>query len=238
MNINKYIYALLLMIYFMNSSKCIKIDPNAYEILEYKHKKEYVFDLTDGNEKIFYLKMEVDKILTNDCLINIHQTDPQIVTLYYTFDENKDFVTLYPWQTINKMEQHTMYYKIKKEENKKWLYMEIKVINFKDKQKFCVESTDFSTYDILEYNKKYEYVFDTTDGLIKIFHLKMEVDKILTNDCLINIYQTDPQIPILNYTFDENKDFVTLYNWRTINKMEQHTMYYKIKKKKTRNGFI
>ena len=100
---NKYIFVLLLMIYFMNSSKCIKIDPNAYEILEYKHKYDHVFNLTEGNEKIFYLKMEVDKILTNDCLINIYQTDPQIPTLYYTFDENKDFVTLYNWQTINRM---------------------------------------------------------------------------------------------------------------------------------------
>ncbi len=91
---NKYIFSLLLMIYFMNSSKCIKIDPNAYEILEYKNKFDYVFNLTEGNEKIFYLKMEVDKILTNDCLINIYQTDPQIPELYYTFDENKDFVPL------------------------------------------------------------------------------------------------------------------------------------------------
>ena len=142
MNTNKYIYALLLMIYFMNSSKCIKIDPNAYEILEYKNKFDYVFNLTEGNEKIFYLKMEVDKILTNDCLINIYQTDPQIPTLYYTFDENKDFVTLNKWQTINRMEQHTMYYKIEKEENKKWLYLNIKVTDFKDKQNFVVESVD------------------------------------------------------------------------------------------------
>ena len=139
---NKYIFVLLLMIYFMNSSKCIKIDPNAYEILEYKNKFDYVFNLTEGNEKIFYLKMEVDKILTNDCLINIYQTDPQIPTLYYTFDENKDFVTLYKWQTINRMEQHTMYYKIEKEENKKWLYLNIKVTDFKDKQNFVVESVD------------------------------------------------------------------------------------------------
>ena len=139
---NKYIFTLLLMIYFMNSSKCIKIDPNAYEILEYKNKFDYVFNLTEGNEKIFYLKMEVDKILTNDCLINIHQTDPQIPILNYTFDENKDFVTLYNWRTINKMEQHTMYYKIKKEKNKKWLYLNIIVTGFKDKQYFCVESTD------------------------------------------------------------------------------------------------
>ena len=139
---NKYILTLLLMTYFMNSSICIKIDPNAYEILEYKHKYDYVFNLTEGNEKIFYLKMEVDKILTNDCLINIYQTDPQIPTLYYTFDENKDFVTLYNWQTINRMEQHTMNYKIKKEENKKWLYLNIKVTGFKDKQNFVVESVD------------------------------------------------------------------------------------------------
>ena len=126
----------------MNSSKCIKIDPNEYEILEYKNKYDYVFNLTEGNEKIFNLKMEVDKILTNDCLINIYQTDPQIPTLYYTFDENKDFVTLYNWQTINRMEQHTMYYKIEKEENKKWLYLAIKVTGFKDKQNFVVESVD------------------------------------------------------------------------------------------------
>ena len=139
---NKYIFTLLLMIYFMNSSKCIKIDQNAYEILEYKHKYDHVFNLTEGNEKIFYLKMEVDKILTNDCLINIYQTDPQIPTLYYTFDENKDFVKLYNWQTINRMEQHTMYYKIEKEENKKWLYLAIKVTGFKDKQNFVVESVD------------------------------------------------------------------------------------------------
>ena len=139
---NKYIFVLLLMIYFMNSSKCIKIDPNEYEILEYKNKYDYVFNLTEGNEKIFYLKMEVDKILTNDCLINIYQTDPQIPTLYYTFDENKDFVPLNNWQTINRMEQHTMYYKIEKEENKKWLYLNIKVTDFKDKQNFVVESVD------------------------------------------------------------------------------------------------
>ena len=54
MNTNKYIYALLLMIYFMNYSKCIKIDPNAYDILEFKKKYEYVFDITEGEEKIFH----------------------------------------------------------------------------------------------------------------------------------------------------------------------------------------
>ena len=84
----------------MNYSKCIKIDPNAYDILEFKKKYEYVFDITEGEEKNFHLKMEVDKILTNDCLINIYQTNPQRVTLYYTFDENKDFNILHPWQII------------------------------------------------------------------------------------------------------------------------------------------
>ena len=139
MNTNKYIYALLLMIYFMNSSKCIKIDPNAYEILEYKHKYDYVFNLTEGNEKIFYLKMEVDKILTNDCLINIYQTDPQRPALYYTFDENKDFEFLYPWQTINKMEQHTMYYKIKKEENKNGFIWKSKLLILKTNKNFVLK---------------------------------------------------------------------------------------------------
>ena len=144
MNINKFIYALLLIIYILDSSKCIKDDPIEYELLEYKKMKSYILNKTDEkNEFIIYLKMEVDKIESSDCLINLHQTNPQLISLEYTFDKNSAFTKLNNWMTINNYEEHVLYYEIKKEENKKYLYLKITVSNFLDKQKFYVESTDY-----------------------------------------------------------------------------------------------
>ena len=144
MNINKFIYALLIIIYILDSSKCIKDDQIEYELLEYKKIKSYILNKTDEkNEFIIYLKMEVDKIESSDCLINLHQTNPQLISLEYKFDENSAFTKLNNWMTINNYEEHVLYYEIKKEENKKYLYLKITVSNFLDKQKFYVESTDY-----------------------------------------------------------------------------------------------
>ena len=142
MNINKYIYVILLIIYILDSSKCIKDDQIEYELLKYKGIKSYTLNILDEKEFIIYLKMEVNKILSNDCLINLHQTNPQSITLRYKFDENAEFKEKENWITINNNEQHVLYYKIKKEEDKKFFYLEITVRVFLDKQKFYVESTD------------------------------------------------------------------------------------------------
>ena len=144
MNINKFIYALLLTIYILDSSKCLEDKQIEYELLEYKKMKSYILNKTDEkNEFIIYLKMEVDKIESSDCLINLHQTNPQSITLRYKFDENIEFKEKEKWITINNNEQHVLYYKIKKEEDKKFFYLEITVRDFLDKQKFYVESTDY-----------------------------------------------------------------------------------------------
>ena len=143
MNINKYIYVILLIIYILDSSKCIKDDQIEYELLKYKGIKSYTLNIADEKEFIIYLKMEVNKILSNDCLINLHQTNPQSITLRYKFDENAEFKEKENWITINNNEQHVLYYKIKKEEDKKFFYLEITVKDFLDKQKFYVESTDY-----------------------------------------------------------------------------------------------
>ena len=144
MNINKYTYLfILLIIYILDSSKCIKDDQIEYELLKYKSIKSYTLNIADEKEFIIYLKMEVNKILSNDCLINLHQTNPQSITLRYKFDKNAEFKEKEKWITINNNEQHVLYYKIKKEEDKKFFYLEITVKDFLDKQKFYVESTDY-----------------------------------------------------------------------------------------------
>ena len=144
MNINKFIYALLLTIYILDSSKCLEDKQIEYELLEYKKMKSYILNKTDEkNEFIINLKMEVAKIESSDCLINLHQTNPQLISLEYKFDKNSAFTKLNNWMTINNYEEHVLYYEIKKEENKKYLYLKITVSNFLDKQKFYVESTDY-----------------------------------------------------------------------------------------------
>ena len=144
MNINKFIYALLLTIYILDSSKCLEDKQIEYELLEYKKMKSYILNKTDEkNECIIYLKMEVAKIESSDCLINLHQTNPQLISLEYKFDENSVFTKLNNWMTINNYNEHVLYYEIEKKENKKYLYLKITVSNFLDKQKFYVESTDY-----------------------------------------------------------------------------------------------
>ena len=60
---------------------CLKDEPIEYDVLEYKGTKTYKLNATDKTESTHYLQMEVDKILTDSCLIIMHQTDPQEITL-------------------------------------------------------------------------------------------------------------------------------------------------------------
>ena len=138
--------SLILIAYFLDSVKCIKDDLIEYDVLEYLKEKEYTLNKTEKNEMIFYLKMEVDKILTSKCLIDIHQKDPQRITLEYKFEkggEKPDFQILDNWITINDHDKHVLYYEIEKPEEKgNTLYLKISVSKYTDKQVFSVKSTD------------------------------------------------------------------------------------------------
>jgi len=156
MKFKQNIYILVLIICIPEIFKCIQEEPNEYEILEYLGEKKYTLNKTKGNEKVIYLQMEVDKILTKSCLIDIHQTDPQKVKLEYKFEkgeESSEFISLKNWITINNRNEHTLCYEMKKPKEKGYtLYMKITVSNFKDKQEFSVESTksQFNFYLLVE----------------------------------------------------------------------------------------
>ena len=78
---NQIFYILLILI--IDISECLRDDLDGYEVLNYLEEKKYILNKTESDEKMFRLKMDVDKILSSDCLIDIHQIDPQKVYLYY-----------------------------------------------------------------------------------------------------------------------------------------------------------
>ena len=125
---------------------CLKDEPIEYDVLEYKGTKTYKLNATDKTESTHYLQMEVDKILTDSCLIIMHQTDPQEITLEYKFEKEgktSNFEKIKHWQTTNDGSKHKLYYDIDKPEEKGYtLYMRITVKNYRDKQEITVESTD------------------------------------------------------------------------------------------------
>ena len=145
------IFYILLLLLIIDISECLRDDLDGYEVLNYLEEKKYILNKTESEEKMFRLKMDVDKILSSDCLIDIHQIDPQKVYLYYKFEKGgeKEFKNLKNWITTNNYDKHVLNYKIEKPKEKgNTLYLNITVKNFKDKQEFSVESTDsqFNVY--------------------------------------------------------------------------------------------
>ena len=139
------IFYILLLLLIIDISECLRDDLDGYEVLNYLEEKKYILNKTESDEKMFHLKMDVDKILSSNCLIDIHQIDPQKVYLYYKFEKGgeKEFKYLANWITINNHDKHVLNYKIEKPEEKgNTLYLKLSVKYYKDKQEFSVESTD------------------------------------------------------------------------------------------------
>ena len=68
----------LILILNLDFSFCLINESIKYDILEYNSEIMYTLNNQNITEMEFYIKMNVDSILTNpNCLINIRQTDPQ-----------------------------------------------------------------------------------------------------------------------------------------------------------------
>ena len=135
------IFTLLLMIFLIDLFTCL--NEGHYETLNYLEEKEYILNKTEEKETILNLDMDVNTILTKKCLIDIHQENPQDVSLEYKYKkgEQTTFKSLKNWITINDGDKHTLCYEIKKSKEKNnTLYLKIVVKNYKDKQKFSVKS--------------------------------------------------------------------------------------------------
>ena len=118
-----------------------------YDILEYNSEIIYTLNNPNITEMEFYIKMNVDSILTNpNCLINIRQTDPQKIILKYKFEngqETSEFKEIKNWLTINDGNQHVLEYEIEKPKDRGYtLYMNVIVSKYKLGQKVTVISTD------------------------------------------------------------------------------------------------
>ena len=118
-----------------------------YDILEYNSEIMYTLNNPNITEMEFYIKMNVDSILTNpNCLINIRQTDPQKIILKYKFEngqETSEFKEIKNWLTINDGNQHVLEYEIEKPKDRGYtLYMNVIVSKYKLGQKVTVISTD------------------------------------------------------------------------------------------------
>ena len=146
MKVKQNIYILVIIIIFIDSFKCLKDDSISYDVLKYLKVISYTLNKAEGDKKDIYIRMDVDRIYSNDCLLNLYQTDPQNVRLEYKFEkenEISDFTYLNNWIALNDGEKHTLCYEIEKPKGKGYtLYLKITVSNFKDKQEFSVQSTD------------------------------------------------------------------------------------------------
>jgi len=60
-----------------------------YETLNYLEEKEYILNKTEEKETILNLDMDVNTILTKKCLIDIHQENPQDVSLEYKYKKGE-----------------------------------------------------------------------------------------------------------------------------------------------------
>ena len=138
----------LILILNLDFSFCLINESIKYDILEYNSEIMYTLNNPNITEMEFYIKMNVDSIMTNpNCLINIRQTDPQKIILQYKFEngqETKEFREIKSWITINDVSQHVFYYQIEKPKDKGYtLYMKVIVSNFKLGQRVTVISTNY-----------------------------------------------------------------------------------------------
>ena len=137
----------LILILNLDFSFCLINGSIKYDILEYNSEIMYTLNNPNITEMEFYIKMNVDSILTNpNCLINIRQTDPQKIILKYKFEngqETSEFKEIKNWLTINDGNQHVLEYEIEKPKDRGYtLYMNVIVSKYKLGQKVTVISTD------------------------------------------------------------------------------------------------
>ena len=137
----------LILILNLDFSFCLINESIKYDILEYNSEIMYTLNNSNITEMEFYIKMNVDSILTNpNCLINIRQTDPQKIILKYKFEngqETSEFKEIKNWLTINDGSQHVLEYEIEKPKDRGYtLYMNVIVSKYKLGQKVTVISTD------------------------------------------------------------------------------------------------
>ena len=137
----------LILILNLDFSFCLINESIKYDILEYNSEIMYTLNNPNITEMEFYIKMNVDSILTNpNCLINIRQTDPQKIILKYKFENDKEtseFKEIKNWLTINDGNQHVLEYEIEKPKDRGYtLYMNVIVSKYKLGQKVTVISTD------------------------------------------------------------------------------------------------
>ena len=137
----------LILILNLDFSFCLINESINYDILEYNSEIMYTLNNPNITEMEFYIKMNVDSILTNpNCLINIRQTDPQKIILKYKFEngqETSEFKEIKNWLTINDGNQHVLEYEIEKPKDRGYtLYMNVIVSKYKLGQKVTVISTD------------------------------------------------------------------------------------------------
>ena len=137
----------LILILNIDFSFCLINESINYDILEYNSEIMYTLNNPNITEMEFYIKMNVDSILTNpNCLINIRQTDPQKIILKYKFEngqETSEFKEIKNWLTINDGNQHVLEYEIEKPKDRGYtLYMNVIVSKYKLGQKVTVISTD------------------------------------------------------------------------------------------------
>lgn len=137
----------LILILNLDFSFCLINESIKYDILEYNSEIMYTLNNPNITEMEFYIKMNVDSILTNpNCLINIRQTDPQKIILKYKFEngqETSEFKEIKNWLTINDGSQHVLEYEIEKPKDRGYtLYMNVIVSKYKLGQKVTVISTD------------------------------------------------------------------------------------------------
>lgn len=137
----------LILVLNLDFSFCLINESIKYDILEYNSEIMYTLNNPNITEMEFYIKMNVDSILTNpNCLINIRQTDPQKIILKYKFEngqETSEFKEIKNWLTINDGSQHVLEYEIEKPKDRGYtLYMNVIVSKYKLGQKVTVISTD------------------------------------------------------------------------------------------------
>ena len=144
MKIKSIIYFIVILI--LDFSICLKNPAIQYDTLEYMKEIEYTLNNPNSTEMIFYVKIDVDSILTDKCLINIRQTDPQSINLEYKFENGQEaleFKTIKNWLTINDGSQHVLLYDIEKPKEKGYtLFMKVSVKGYKLNQVVRVISTD------------------------------------------------------------------------------------------------
>ena len=124
------------------------INNEEYMVLNYKDKKD--FNLTADNEQFIYIKMDVDKILSDKyAYFYVYIEDPTKFEFYYKFEkegETKEFIYLKSNMVTNHGSAHTIYQKMEKpKESGNTLYIKMRVYNYHKGQKISVESSETQT---------------------------------------------------------------------------------------------